>query len=121
MAHNSTPISNRSVSAEPSAAEPIDIALADGEPVSTDGTRLRSRAGSTRRRSHRLATHLVSRIRGPLMVARGPLDAWRGRREPRVLEVHGRARTQPGASGTGQPQRDFGRAMLAGRGRQVAA
>jgi hypothetical protein len=31
----------------------------------------------------------------PLTVAGGPLDDWQGRREPGVLEVHGRPRTQP--------------------------
>lgn len=41
----------------------------------------------------------MSRVRGPLTVARGPLDDRQGRREPSVLEVRGRpenaARRQP--------------------------
>src|SRR5262245_8782013 len=55
---------------------------------------------------------LVSCVRGPLTVARGPLDDWQGRREPGVLEVRGRPRTQPGASGTGPTQRDPGHRTL---------
>src|SRR4030095_358882 len=42
----------------------------------------------------------VSRVRGPLTVARGPLDDWQGRTEPGGLEGRGRPRTQPGASRT---------------------
>jgi hypothetical protein len=37
----------------------------------------------------------VSHVRGPLTVAGAPLDDWQGRREPGVLEVRGRPRTQP--------------------------
>jgi hypothetical protein len=67
-----------------------------------------------------------------MTVARGPLDDWRGRREPSVLEVRGRPRTQPvcpcgipgetrstaerfrvvRTSGTWPTQGDFGHATL---------
>src|SRR5262245_18354941 len=55
---------------------------------------------------------LVSRFQVPLTAARGPRDDWQGRREPGVLEVRGRPRTQPGAGGTGPTQRDFGHVTL---------
>ncbi len=48
-----------------------------------------------------------------MTVAGGPLDDRQGRREPRVLEVRGRPRTPPGASGTGPTQRACGHGTLA--------
>src|SRR4029450_5934578 len=55
---------------------------------------------------------LVSRVRGPLPVAAGPLDGWQGPTEPCVLDVRGRLRTQPGPSGTRAKERDFGQGTL---------